>query len=545
MTKKQKKLLQRITAAAILFAAGMLLPLFAETSDYIIFALFGISYIIIGWDIIWKAFCNIRQGEAFDENFLMTVATAGAFILGEYSEGVAVMLFYQIGEWFQSYAVSRSRQSIELVQVDPDEVAVGEIITVKPGERVPIDGEIISGRSALDTSALTGESLPREVEEGMEVISGCINQTGILKIKTTKEFGESTVAKILDLVENSSEKKARSENFITRFAKFYTPIVVFAALLLATIPPYVLNEPFSGWIYRALTFLVISCPCALVISIPLSFFGGIGGISIPLSFFGGIGGASKCGVLVKGSNYLEALADTETIVFDKTGTLTKGSFAVTSINPVGMTKAELLELTAYAEDYSNHPISLSIKRAYGKDIKHGMVKNIEEIAGHGVRAVIGGQTVLCGNGKLMQREKISYTPCTEAGTVIYAAVDGKFAGYILIEDEVKADAAAAIKMLKTCGVRETVMLTGDSDAVGQKIAKRLGLDRAFTQLLPADKVEHVERLLEALHKRSNRGKLAFLWATALMTRRCWHAPTSASPWVRWAATPPLKLRTSY
>lgn len=319
MTKKQKKLLQRITAAAVLFAAGMLLPLFAEVPAYIIFALFGISYIIIGWDIIWKAFCNIRQGEAFDENFLMTVATTGAFALGEYSEGVAVMLFYQIGEWFQSYAVSRSRQSItalmdirpdyanverdgKLVQVDPDEVAVGEIITVKPGERVPIDGKIISGRSALDTSALTGESLPREVEAGMEVISGCINQTGILKIKTTKEFGESTVAKILDLVENSSEKKARSENFITRFAKFYTPIVVFAALLLATIPPYVLNEPFSGWVYRALTFLVISCPCALV-------------ISIPLSFFGGIGGASKCGVLVKGSNYLEALADTETIVF--------------------------------------------------------------------------------------------------------------------------------------------------------------------------------------------------------------------------------------
>lgn len=482
MTKKQKKLLQRITAAAILFAAGMLLPLFAETSDYIIFALFGISYIIIGWDIIWKAFCNIRQGEAFDENFLMTVATAGAFVLGEYSEGVAVMLFYQIGEWFQSYAVSRSRQSItalmdirpdyanverngELVQVDPDEVAVGEIITVKPGERVPTDGEIISGRSALDTSALTGESLPREVEEGMEVISGCINQTGILKIKTTKEFGESTVAKILDLVENSSEKKARSENFITRFAKFYTPIVVFAALLLATIPPYVLNEPFSGWIYRALTFLVISCPCALV-------------ISIPLSFFGGIGGASKCGVLVKGSNYLEALADTETVVFDKTGTLTKGSFAVTSINPVGMSSAELLELAAYAEDYSNHPISLSIKRAYGKEIKHGMVKNIEEIAGHGVRAIISGQTVLCGNDKLMQREKINYTPCTEAGTVIYAAVDGKFAGYILIEDEVKSDAAAAIKMLKTCGVRETVMLTGDSNAVGQKIARKtLGIVR--------------------------------------------------------------------
>lgn len=514
MTKKQKKLLQRIFAAGILFAAGMLLPQFTETSSYIILTLFGISYAIIGWDIIWKAFCNIRQGEAFDENFLMTIATAGAFALGEYSEGVAVMLFYQIGEWFQSYAVSRSRQSItalmdirpdyanverggKLVQVDPDEVAVGEIITVKPGERVPIDGTIISGRSALDTSALTGESLPREVEEGTEVISGCINQTGILKIKTTKEFGESTVAKILDLVENSSEKKARSENFITRFAKYYTPIVVFAALLLAIVPPLVLNEAFSGWVYRALTFLVISCPCALV-------------ISIPLSFFGGIGGASKCGVLVKGSNYLEALADTETVVFDKTGTLTKGSFAVTDIKAAGMSSSALLELAAYAEDYSNHPISLSIKRAYNKTIEHSRITNVEEIAGHGVRAVIGGKTVLCGNDKLMKREHISYTPCTEAGTVVYLAVDGRFAGYILIEDEIKADAPAAIKMLKACGIKETVMLTGDSDAVGQKIAKRLGLDRAFTQLLPADKVQHVEELLEMLHKRSNKGKLAFV-----------------------------------
>lgn len=514
MTKKQKKLLQRIIAAGVLFAAGMLLPHFAELSSYIILALFALSYIIIGWDILWKAFCNIRQGEAFDENFLMTVATIGAFALGEYSEGVAVMLFYQIGEWFQSYAVSRSRQSItalmdirpdyanverdgRLVQVDPDEVSIGEIITVKPGERIPIDGKIISGRSALDTSALTGESLPREVEEGMEVISGCINQNGILKIETTKEFGESTVAKILDLVENSSEKKARSENFITRFAKYYTPVVVFAAILLAVIPPLVLSEPFSGWIYRALTFLVISCPCALV-------------ISIPLSFFGGIGGASKCGVLVKGSNYLEALADTETVVFDKTGTLTKGSFAVTSIKPQGMSADALLELAAYAEDYSNHPISLSIKRAYKKAIDQSRVENVEEIAGHGVRAVIGGETVLCGNDKLMKREHISYTPCTEAGTVIYAAVDGKFAGYILIEDEVKADAAAAIKMLKACGIKETVMLTGDSDAVGQKIAKRLGLDKAYTQLLPAGKVEHVEELLEELHKRSSKGKLAFV-----------------------------------
>ena len=514
MTKKQKKLLQRIFAAGVLFAAGMLLPYFTVISDYLIFVIFGISYIIIGWDIIWKALCNISHGEAFDENFLMTVATIGAFALGEYSVGVAVMLFYQTGEWFQSYAVSRSRQSItalmdirpdyanverdgKLIQIDPDEVGIGEIITVKPGERVPIDGKIISGHSALDTSALTGESLPREVSAGMEVISGCINQTGILKIETTKEFGESTVAKILDLVENSSEKKARSENFITRFAKFYTPIVVFAALLLAIVPPLVLNEAFNEWIYRALTFLVISCPCALV-------------ISIPLSFFGGIGGASKCGVLVKGSNYLEALADTETIVFDKTGTLTKGSFAVTDINATGISKDKLLELAAYAEDYSNHPISLSIKRAYNKEIKHDLVKNVEEIAGHGVRALINGQTVLAGNAKLMERENVTYTPCSEAGTVIYIAVDGKFAGYILIEDEVKADAPAAIKMLKACGIRESVMLTGDSDAVGQKIAKRLGLDRAFTQLLPADKVQHVEELLEMLHKRSNKGKLAFV-----------------------------------
>ena len=513
MNKKQKKVLIRIIVAAVLMIALSVIPV-VPSKGVIRFVLFMIPYLVIGYDILRKAFKGILNRQVFDENFLMAVATVGAILLGDYVEGTAVMLFYQIGELFQSYAVGKSRRNIselmdirpdyanievdgEITQVDPDEVEIGTVIVVQPGEKVPIDGVVEQGKASLNTSALTGESKPREVQEGDEVISGCINQTGILKIKTTKEFGESTVAKILDLVENSSEKKARSENFITRFAKFYTPIVVFAALLLATIPPYVLNEPFSGWIYRALTFLVISCPCALV-------------ISIPLSFFGGIGGASKCGVLVKGSNYLEALADTETIVFDKTGTLTKGSFAVTSINPVGMSSTELLELAAYAEDYSNHPISLSIKRAYGKEIKHGMVKNIEEIAGHGVRAVIGGQTVLCGNGKLMQREKISYTPCTEAGTVIYAAVDGKFAGYILIEDEVKADAAAAIKKLKTCGVRETVMLTGDSDAVGQKIAKRLGLDRAFTQLLPADKVEHVERLLEALHKRSNRGKLAFV-----------------------------------
>ena len=401
MTKKQRKLLNRIIIAAILFVAGMISPYILpenQTTDYVEFAVFLASYAIIGWDIIWKALCNIRQGQIFDENFLMMIATVGAFILGEHSEGVAVMLFYQVGEWFQSYAVAKSRKSItslmdirpdyanvqrsgKLVQVDPDEVQIGEIIIVKPGEKIPIDGIITSGTSTLDTSALTGESLPREAEEGMEVISGCINQTGILTIKTTKEFGESTVAKILDLVENSSEKKARTENFITRFARYYTPIVVFAALALAVIPPLVTGDAFSEWVYRALTFLVISCPCALV-------------ISIPLSFFGGLGGASKCGVLVKGSNYLETLADTEIIVFDKTGTLTKGSFAVSQIYTENIQQNKLLEIAAYAENYSNHPISASIKRAYNKNIDSSRIQNVQEIAGHGVSAVIDGKTVL-------------------------------------------------------------------------------------------------------------------------------------------------------
>jgi len=507
MTKKQKHLLTRIIVAAVLFAAGGLLHLegWAELGVYLV------CYAVIGWDIVWKAITNILHGQVFDENFLMTIATVGALILGEHSEGVAVMLFYQVGEWFQSYAVSKSRRSItslmdirpdyaniekdgKLIQVDPEDVKIGDTIIVKPGERVPLDGKIIKGSSTLDTSALTGESMPREVEAGMEVISGCINQTGILTIQTTKEFGESTVAKILDLVENASDKKGKMENFITRFARYYTPVVVFAALALAILPPLVTGQAFSIWIYRALTFLVISCPCALV-------------ISIPLSFFGGIGGASKIGVLVKGSNYLEALAYTETVVFDKTGTLTKGSFAVTEIHANGMEDEELLELAAYAEDYSNHPISLSIQKAYGKKIDNSRITDVQEIAGHGVQAVIDGMTVLAGNAKLMEREHISYTAPNAIGTVVYVAFDGRYAGCIVIADEVKADAPAAIKELKAAGIRRTVMLTGDADAVGQDVARRLGLDRAYTELLPADKVDRVEELLA---QKSDKGMLAFV-----------------------------------
>ena len=507
MTKKQKHLLARIIVAAVLFAAGGLLHPegWAELGVYLV------CYAVIGWDIVWKAITNILHGQVFDENFLMTIATVGALILGEHSEGVAVMLFYQVGEWFQSYAVSKSRRSItslmdirpdyanieqggKLVQVDPEDVKIGDTIIVKPGERVPLDGKIIKGSSTLDTSALTGESMPREVEAGMEVISGCINQTGILTIQTTKAFGESTVAKILDLVENASDKKGKMENFITRFARYYTPVVVFAALALAILPPLVTGQAFSIWIYRALTFLVISCPCALV-------------ISIPLSFFGGIGGASKIGVLVKGSNYLEALAYTETVVFDKTGTLTKGSFAVTEIHANGMEDEELLELAAYAEDYSNHPISLSIQKAYGKKIDNSRITDVQEIAGHGVQAVIDGMTVLAGNAKLMEREHISYTAPNAIGTVVYVAFDGRYAGCIVIADEVKADAPAAIKELKAAGIRRTVMLTGDADAVGQDVARRLGLDRAYTELLPADKVDRVEELLA---QKSDNGMLAFV-----------------------------------
>ena len=507
MTRRQKNLLFRIIATAVLFAAGSLLPL----EGWAEMGVFLVCYVIVGWDIVWKAITNIFSGQVFDENFLMTIATIGALILGEHSEGVAVMLFYQVGEWFQSYAVSKSRKSIaslmdirpdyanverdgKLVQVDPDEVMIGDTIVVKPGERVPLDGKIIKGTSALDTSALTGESMPRDVEPGMEVISGCINQTGILTIQTTKEFGESTVAKILDLVENASDKKGKTENFISRFARYYTPAVVFAAIALAILPPLITGQAFSIWIYRALTFLVISCPCALV-------------ISIPLSFFGGIGGSSKIGVLVKGSNYLEALAHAETVVFDKTGTLTKGSFAVSKILPVGMKEPQFLELAAYAEDYSNHPISLSIKKVYGKKIDSSRITDVKEIAGHGVQSIIDGKIVFAGNAKLMEKEHISFTPAATVGTVVYLACDGKYAGCIVIEDEIKEDSSAAIKALKSVGVRKSVMLTGDADAVGRKVADRLGLDQAYTELLPADKVDRVEELLQ---QKSEKGTLVFV-----------------------------------
>lgn len=454
MTRKQKHLLIRIIAAAALFLAGSLLHLPEQAEMGIFLA----CYVVIGWDIVWKAITNILSGQVFDENFLMTIATIGALILGEHSEGVAVMLFYQVGEWFQSYAVSKSRKSIaslmdirpdyanverdgKLVQVDPEEVSIGDTIVVKP-----------------------------------------------------KEFGESTVAKILDLVENASDKKGRTENFITRFARYYTPAVVFAALALAILPPVITGQSFSIWIYRALTFLVISCPCALV-------------ISIPLSFFGGIGGASKIGVLVKGSNYLESLAHAEMVVFDKAGTLTKGSFAVSEIHPVGMDESQLLELAAYAEDYSNHPISASIKKAYGKKIVPNRISDVQEIAGHGVQAVIDGKKILAGNAKLMEREHICYQPSGAVGTVIYLACDGTYSGSIVIEDEIKQDAPSAIRQLKSSGIRKTVMLTGDADAVGQKVSGRLGLDQAYTELLPADKVDRVEALLR---EKTEKGKLVFV-----------------------------------
>lgn len=507
MSKREKKQLLRILLTAVLYTIAILLPFEGIPR----LAVFLIVYLVIGGDILLKAVRNILHGQVFDENFLMAVATVGAFCLGEYPEGVAVMLFYQVGEWFQSYAVSKSRRSIselmdirpdyanvlrdgQLVQVDPDEVQVGDTVVVKPGERIPLDGIVLEGISAVDTSALTGESVPRDVQPGQDIISGCINQTGVLNIKVTKEFGQSTVAKILELVENASDKKSKSENFITKFARYYTPIVVIAAVLLAVLPPLLLGQEFSIWIARALTFLVISCPCALV-------------ISIPLSFFGGIGGASKSGVLVKGSNYLEALADTEIVVFDKTGTLTKGSFAVSKILPEGITADELLETAAYAEDYSNHPIALSIKKAFGKEIDSSRIGEIEEIPGHGVKAVIDGKEVLAGNFKLMKNESIACKEEQQAGTVVHLSIDGEYAGYICIEDEIKEDSPRAIQDLKAAGIRKTVMLTGDADSVGQKVAKELKLTKAYTELLPADKVDRMEELMQ---EKSPKGKLAFV-----------------------------------
>lgn len=505
MTKR----LWRIIIGAAVLATAVLLNL---NNEWLQIALFIISYIIVGGDVVKRAVKNIFKGQVFDENFLMSIATIGAFFIGEYPEGVAVMLFYQVGELFQSYAVGKSRKSIaslmdirpdyanvkkgdELVKVDPDEVQIGDIIVIKAGEKIPLDGKVIEGSSMIDTSALTGESVPREVEVGSDILSGCININGVITAEVTKEFGESTVSKILDLVENASSKKSNSEQFITKFARYYTPVVVIIAVFLAIIPPLVIDgATFSDWIYRALAFLVVSCPCALV-------------ISIPLSFFGGIGGASKKGVLVKGSNYLEALAETEIVVFDKTGTLTKGVFNVQEIHPEGVSKEELLELTAYVESYSNHPISLSLKRAYSKEIDNGRISDVEEISGHGVIATVDGKKVMAGNIKLMKMMDIPYFKGELIGTVVHVAVNNKYIGYIVIADEVKEDSAQAIKELKAANIKQTVMLTGDNKSVGSKVAKELGLDKVYAELLPADKVEKLEELFS---QKSKKGKLAFV-----------------------------------
>lgn len=505
MTKR----LWRIIIGAAVLATAVLLSL---NNEWLQIAFFIISYIIVGGDVVKRAVKNIFKGQVFDENFLMSIATIGAFFIGEYPEGVAVMLFYQVGELFQSYAVGKSRKSIaslmdirpdyanvkkgdELVKVDPDEVQIGDIILIKAGEKIPLDGKVIEGSSMIDTSALTGESVPREVEVGSDILSGCININGVITAEVTKEFAESTVSKILDLVENASSKKSNSEQFITKFARYYTPVVVIIAVFLAIIPPLVIDgATFSDWIYRALAFLVVSCPCALV-------------ISIPLSFFGGIGGASKKGVLVKGSNYLEALAETEIVVFDKTGTLTKGVFNVQEIHPEGVSKEEVLELTAHAESYSNHPISLSLKRAYSKEIDNGRISDVEEISGHGVIATVDGKKVMAGNIKLMKMMDIPYFKGELIGTIVHVAVNNKYIGYIVIADEVKEDSAQAIKELKAANIKQTVMLTGDNKSIGSKVAKELGLDKVYAELLPADKVEKLEELFS---QKSKKGKLAFV-----------------------------------
>ena len=511
MTRKQKKMVARIAASAVLLVAAVLIPYEGPWR----FVLFLPAYFVIGWDVLWKAARNIAHGQVFDENFLMALATVGAFCTGffgegEYPEAVFVMLFYQVGELFQGYAVGKSRKSIaslmdirpdyanverdgQLTQVDPEEVAVGDTITVKAGERVPLDGVVLEGQSMVNTSALTGESVPRQVQPGDDVISGCVNQSGLLRVRVTKPFGESTVQKILDLVENSSSKKAKAENFITKFARYYTPIVVFCALALALVPPLFVGD-WVGWVQKALIFLVVSCPCALV-------------ISVPLSFFGGIGGASRQGILVKGGNYLEVLANTEIVVFDKTGTLTKGVFNVTAIHPEEYSESGLLEMAALAESYSDHPISRSLKEAWGQELDASRVGEVEELSGRGVRAQVDGKTVCAGNDKLMEDIGVKWHPCHHVGTTVHVAVEGKYIGHIVISDEVKPDAKEAIAALKAQGVKKTVMLTGDAKAVGESVAKDLGLDEAYTQLLPGDKVDRVEALLS---EKSPKGKLAFV-----------------------------------
>ena len=526
LTRKQRKMLYRILAAAALLIAVKLLPNLFPVPRWMEIPLYLAPYLIIGWDVLWKAVRNILNGQVFDENFLMALATVGAFATGEYAEAVFVMLFYQTGELFQDYAVGKSRQSIaalmdirpdtanleledgSLEEVDPEDVEVGAVVVVRPGERVPLDGEVLEGASALDTAALTGESAPRDVGAGDAVISGCVNQSGLLRVKVTKPCEESTVSKILDLVENAGEKKAASENFITRFARYYTPCVVIAAtalFLLPTIalallpasaqPAFLAGTDWTGWLHRALIFLVISCPCALV-------------ISVPLSFFGGIGGASKCGILVKGSNYLETLARTETVVFDKTGTLTQGSFTVTALHPAGgVTKDALLEAAALAESWSSHPISLSLRRACGKDLDPSRVTEVEEIAGHGVTAKVDGKAVSAGNSRLMEKEGVQWEPCDLPGTIVHVTVEGRYAGHILISDLPKPEAKTLVEGLKAAGVKKTVMLTGDTEAAAKAVARDLGIDEVHAQLLPADKVERVEVLLA---KKSPNAALAFV-----------------------------------
>ncbi len=498
----------RLAVGAAFFVMGMVM----RFSLPLEFAVFLVSYLLVGGEVVWRALKNLTRGRVFDENFLMSVATIGAFAIGEFAEGVAVMLFYRIGEFFEDLAVNRSRRSIaalmdirpdyanlkvgdQVRKVAPQEVVIGELIIVRPGEKVPLDGVVIDGRSSVDTSALTGESMPRDLETGAEILSGSLNHNGLLTVKVTKEFGESTVSKILDLVQNASSQKSPTENFITRFARYYTPVVVFAALVLAIVPPVVIGASFTDWLSRALTFLVVSCPCALV-------------ISIPLSFFGGIGGASKKGILVKGSNYLQALNHVETVVFDKTGTLTKGNFKVSEITAAdGWSQDDLLFYAAHAEIYANHPIAASIREAYGRELNAGRIADYEEISGHGVRVSIDGSSVLAGNKKLMITENIDWQQAAAAGTVVYLAIDGKFAGSIVIADEIKSDSAQAIRGLKDAGVRRTVMLTGDSKATGEKVAGEIGIDDVYTELLPQQKVEQLEALLKNV---AGGGKLVFV-----------------------------------